>query len=74
VGAFLLAVSSLYELHIYTMGDKAYAALIAKLLDPSGRLFGDRVISQVGCGGLTWAQGEGGGGWLLLYQPVGLFS
>jgi RNA polymerase II C-terminal domain phosphatase-like 3/4 len=45
---FLAAASQMYELHIYTMGDKSYAGLIAKLLDPTGKLFGDRVISQVG--------------------------
>jgi hypothetical protein len=49
VGAFLLAVSSLYELHIYTMGDKGYAALMADVLDPQHRLFVGRVISAVRC-------------------------
>jgi hypothetical protein len=38
-------VSKLYELTIYTMGDKAYAREIAGLLDPGGRLFGGRVVS-----------------------------
>jgi TFIIF-interacting CTD phosphatase-like protein len=48
VHAFLAAVSQLYELHIYTMGDKGYAALMADLLDPEHRLFVGRVISAVG--------------------------
>ena len=38
----------LYELHIYTMGDKHYAAEIRRILDPTGRLF-TSVISQVRC-------------------------
>ncbi|MEW5318355.1 MAG: hypothetical protein WDW38_009581 [Sanguina aurantia] len=36
---FLEAVSSLYELHIYTMGDKFYANAIASIIDPSRRFF-----------------------------------
>jgi hypothetical protein len=47
VAAFLAAVSPLYELHIYTMGDKGYAGLMADLLDPQHRLFVGRVISAV---------------------------
>jgi hypothetical protein len=35
----------MYELHIYTMGDRAYAREIAALLDPGGRLFAGRVVS-----------------------------
>lgn len=42
---FLDAVKEQYELHIYTMGDKHYAAEIRRLLDPTGRLFAS-VISQ----------------------------
>jgi len=40
-------VSQLYELHIYTMGDKGYAGLMADTLDPEHRLFVGRVISSV---------------------------
>lgn len=35
----------MYELHIYTMGDKAYAREIAGLIDPQGKLFAGRVVS-----------------------------
>ncbi|KAI8465466.1 MAG: hypothetical protein J3K34DRAFT_487621 [Monoraphidium minutum] len=45
VREFLSEASSMYELHIYTMGDKAYAREIAGLLDPGGRLFAGRVVS-----------------------------
>lgn len=36
-----------FELHIYTMGDRDYAAEMAKLLDPGGKLFHGRIISSV---------------------------
>eukprot|EP00879_Flechtneria_rotunda_P003572 GHRR01003806.1.p1 GENE.GHRR01003806.1~~GHRR01003806.1.p1 ORF type:complete len:605 (+),score=304.07 GHRR01003806.1:163-1977(+) len=45
VSAFLAAVAPLYELHIYTMGDKGYAGLMADVLDPEHKLFVGRVIS-----------------------------
>lgn len=38
--------SKLYELHLYTMGNKLYATEMAKLLDPKGILFNGRVISK----------------------------
>jgi RNA polymerase II C-terminal domain phosphatase-like 3/4 len=47
VESFLARVSQLYELHIYTMGDKGYAGLMADLLDPQHKLFVGRVISAV---------------------------
>ncbi|RZC60307.1 hypothetical protein C5167_022067 [Papaver somniferum] len=43
---FLEKASKLYELHLYTMGNKRYATEMAKLLDPSGALFSGRVISR----------------------------
>lgn len=50
VESFLAKVSQLYELHIYTMGDKGYAGLMAHLLDPEHKLFVGRVVSAVGNG------------------------
>jgi hypothetical protein len=47
VESFLAHVAQLYELHIYTMGDKGYAGLMADLLDPQHKLFVGRVISAV---------------------------
>ncbi|KAG2327842.1 hypothetical protein Bca52824_010570 [Brassica carinata] len=38
---FLEKASKLYELHLYTMGNKLYATEMAKLLDPEGVLFND---------------------------------
>lgn len=72
MGAFLSAVCQLYELHIYTMGDKGYAGLMADTLDPEHKLFVGRVISAVRwgcylcvyvciCVGVWGAVGVGGG-------------
>lgn len=38
--------SQLFELHLYTMGNKLYATEMAKVLDPTGALFAGRVISR----------------------------
>ncbi|KAK7273161.1 hypothetical protein RIF29_14209 [Crotalaria pallida] len=43
---FLEKASKLYELHLYTMGNKLYATEMAKVLDPKGTLFAGRVISK----------------------------
>ena len=45
--ALLMRMQPLFELAIYTHGDRAYAAEMARLIDPTSRLFGGRVISQV---------------------------
>ncbi|MCJ1320671.1 Carboxy-terminal domain (CTD) phosphatase [Xylographa vitiligo] len=50
---FLDSVSKLYELHIYTMGTRAYAQNIAKLIDPDRRIFGDRILSRDESGSLV---------------------
>ncbi|MCJ1285032.1 Carboxy-terminal domain (CTD) phosphatase [Xylographa opegraphella] len=50
---FLDSVSNLYELHIYTMGTRAYAQNIAKLIDPDRRIFGDRILSRDESGSLV---------------------
>ncbi|MCJ1244577.1 Carboxy-terminal domain (CTD) phosphatase [Trapelia coarctata] len=50
---FLDNVSKLYELHIYTMGTRAYAQNIANLIDPDRRIFGDRILSRDESGSLT---------------------
>ncbi|KAK2636894.1 hypothetical protein Ddye_031686 [Dipteronia dyeriana] len=46
IWAFLERVSKLFELHLYTMGNKLYATEMAKVLDPKGVLFNGRVISK----------------------------
>lgn len=46
VFTFLQALSPLYEMHIYTMGEENYALEMARLLDPEATLFRGRVISR----------------------------
>ncbi|KAK4136121.1 hypothetical protein BT67DRAFT_491349 [Trichocladium antarcticum] len=43
---FLERISDMYELHVYTMGTRAYAQNVAHVLDPGKKLFGNRVISR----------------------------
>lgn len=43
---FLEKASQLYELHLYTMGNKLYAKEMAKVLDPTGALFAGRIIAR----------------------------
>jgi RNA polymerase II subunit A C-terminal domain phosphatase len=50
---FLEEVSRMYELHVYTMGTRAYALNIARIVDPDRRLFGNRVISRDENGSIT---------------------
>lgn len=50
---FLEEVSQMYELHVYTMGTRAYALNIARIVDPDRRLFGNRVISRDENGSIT---------------------
>lgn len=50
---FLEHVAELFELHVYTMGTRAYALNIAKIVDPTQKLFGNRVISRDENGSMT---------------------
>jgi TFIIF-interacting CTD phosphatase-like protein len=45
--AFLQRAAVNFELHICTMGDRDYAQQIAALLDPTRRLFAERIVSSV---------------------------
>ncbi|KAJ6850354.1 RNA polymerase II C-terminal domain phosphatase-like 4 [Iris pallida] len=49
VHTFLQEVSSMFELYVYTMAEKAYAHEMVKLLDPEGVYFNSKVISQGDC-------------------------
>ncbi|EOY32064.1 hypothetical protein QUC31_019560 [Theobroma cacao] len=46
VRTFLKEASEMFEMYIYTMGDRPYALEMAKLLDPRREYFSDRVISR----------------------------
>ncbi|CAI1655153.1 hypothetical protein SEUBUCD646_0M04150 [Saccharomyces eubayanus] len=50
---FFTKVAPLFEMHIYTMATRAYALQIAKIVDPTGELFGDRILSRDENGSLT---------------------
>ncbi|TPX12558.1 uncharacterized protein E0L32_000735 [Thyridium curvatum] len=50
---FLKRVAEKYELHVYTMGTRAYAMNVAKLVDPDQALFANRVISRDENGSMT---------------------
>ncbi|KAI1400965.1 hypothetical protein F4819DRAFT_343445 [Hypoxylon fuscum] len=43
---FLERIHQMFELHVYTMGTRAYALNIAKIVDPTQKLFGNRIISR----------------------------
>lgn len=43
---FLEKAKALFDLHVFTMGDKMYAKEMEKILDPSGSLFRGRVASS----------------------------
>lgn len=46
VRTFLKEASEMFEMYIYTMGDRPYALEMAKLLDPEGEYFNSKVISR----------------------------
>lgn len=50
---FLAHMAELYELHVYTMGTRAYAQNVCAIIDPDRKLFGDRIISRNENGSLT---------------------
>ncbi|KAJ3069699.1 putative tubulin polyglutamylase ttll1 [Podochytrium sp. JEL0797] len=43
---FLEQAHKLYELHIYTMGTRHYADAVARIIDPTRKLFNDRILSR----------------------------
>ena len=50
---FFEKVAPLFEMYIYTMATRAYALEISKIIDPTGDLFGDRILSRDENGSLT---------------------
>ncbi|EPS63533.1 hypothetical protein M569_11249, partial [Genlisea aurea] len=49
VRTFLKEASEIFEMHIYTMGERPYALEMAKLLDPGDTYFHSRIIAQGDC-------------------------
>lgn len=50
---FLQDMSKLYEMHVYTMGTRAYAKAVAAVIDPEKELFRDRILTRDENGSLT---------------------
>lgn len=50
---FLAKMSKKYEMHIYTMATRQYAKSIAKIIDPDGVYFGERILSRDESGSIT---------------------
>ncbi|EJW02558.1 FCP1-like phosphatase, phosphatase domain-containing protein [Edhazardia aedis USNM 41457] len=42
----LLSLDEKYEMHIYTMGNNQYAQKVKKIIDPTGTIFGNRIITR----------------------------
>lgn len=43
---FLESMAFKYEMHVYTMGTRAYAEEVCAAIDPDGKIFGGRLLSR----------------------------
>jgi RNA polymerase II subunit A-like phosphatase len=43
---FLEKAATRYEMHVYTMGTRAYAEQVCAILDPDKKIFGNRLLSR----------------------------
>lgn len=43
---FLRETASKYEMHVYTMGTRAYAEQVCAAIDPDSKIFGGRLLSR----------------------------
>lgn len=43
---FLNSLSTLFEMHVYTLGNRSYAEAICSIIDPLKELFSDRILSR----------------------------
>ncbi|GBE77556.1 RNA polymerase II subunit A C-terminal domain phosphatase [Sparassis crispa] len=50
---FLQTMATKYEMHVYTMGTRAYAEEVCAAIDPDGKIFGGRLLSRDESGSLT---------------------
>ncbi|KAG9314177.1 hypothetical protein JVU11DRAFT_4963 [Chiua virens] len=50
---FLRKLSAKYEMHVYTMGTRAYAEEVCAAIDPKGTIFSGRILSRDESGSLT---------------------
>ncbi|KAF8913223.1 hypothetical protein CPB84DRAFT_529609 [Gymnopilus junonius] len=50
---FMRETATKYEMHVYTMGTRAYAEEVCAAIDPDGSIFGGRILSRDESGSLT---------------------
>ncbi|KAG9090965.1 Carboxy-terminal domain (CTD) phosphatase [Ceratobasidium sp. 370] len=50
---FLKNLSTKYEMHVYTMGTRAYAMEVCAAIDPDGSVFAGRILSRDESGSMT---------------------
>ncbi|KAJ3869306.1 hypothetical protein EV359DRAFT_70029 [Lentinula novae-zelandiae] len=50
---FFKEMAELFEMHVYTMGTRAYAEEVCAAIDPDGKAFGGRILSRDESGSLT---------------------
>ncbi|KAG8697324.1 Carboxy-terminal domain (CTD) phosphatase, partial [Ceratobasidium sp. 394] len=50
---FLKSLSTKYEMHVYTMGTRAYAMEVCAAIDPDGSIFAGRILSRDESGSMT---------------------
>jgi RNA polymerase II subunit A C-terminal domain phosphatase len=43
---FLESMAKKYEMHVYTMGTRAYAEEVCAAIDPDNKIFGGRLLSR----------------------------
>ena len=46
LSGFLQKMSEMFELHVYTAGTRTYANAICSCIDPTGKLFSERILSR----------------------------
>ena len=46
---FLECISSMFELHICTLGSRLYAHKVARFIDPDEKMFSHRILSRDEC-------------------------
>lgn len=39
-------MADIYEMHVYTMGTRAYAEEVCAAIDPESKIFGGRILSR----------------------------
>ncbi|KAI8456812.1 hypothetical protein BY996DRAFT_4579133 [Phakopsora pachyrhizi] len=50
---FLRRLATRYEMHVYTMGTRAYADAVCRIIDPGGEIFRNRILSRDESGSIT---------------------